>query len=127
MSAVVSLKRIYGGTWAGAPHGLAYEDVALWGIHEAFAAQALFHFKALEDSTFLRQQVGVCAKFGAFPRDRVKSERWKRRARSPIWRHGARILSQAVKELAATPAWSLAIVSIRTHGGQGAVALLEAV
>ena len=39
---------------------------------------------------------------------------------------GARIISQAVKELSAKPAGSRAIVSICTDGGQGSVVLLEA-
>jgi hypothetical protein len=38
---------------------------------------------------------------------------------------GARILSLAVKELAATPSGTRVIVSICADGGQGSVALLE--
>ena len=30
-----------------ARHGLTYADIDLWEIHEAFAAQVLFHIKAL--------------------------------------------------------------------------------
>jgi acetyl-CoA acetyltransferase len=48
------------------------------------------------------------------------------RARHPFGATGARILSQAVKELAAMPKGSRAIVSICADGGQGTVALLEA-
>ena len=44
----------------------------------------------------------------------------------PFGATGARILSQAVKELAAQPAGTLGIVSICADGGQGTVALLEA-
>ena len=43
----------------------------------------------------------------------------------PFAATGARILSQAVKELAALPAGSRAIVSICADGGLGTVALLE--
>ncbi|HZZ35237.1 MAG TPA: hypothetical protein VFE03_05895, partial [Caulobacteraceae bacterium] len=43
----------------------------------------------------------------------------------PFGATGARILSQAVKELAAMPGGSLAVVSICTDGGEGGVALLE--
>ena len=32
-----------------ARNGLAYGDIDLWEMHEAFAAQVLFHIKALED------------------------------------------------------------------------------
>ena len=43
----------------------------------------------------------------------------------PFVATGARILSQAVKELAALPEGSRAIVSICDDGGLGTVALLE--
>jgi acetyl-CoA C-acetyltransferase len=43
----------------------------------------------------------------------------------PFGATGARILSQAVKELAAMPSGTRGIVSIRADGGQGSVALLE--
>src|SRR5207302_2263074 len=54
-----------------ARNGLRYSDVGLWEIHEAFAAQVLFHVKALENPAFLRERVGVQAELGASPRDRV--------------------------------------------------------
>jgi acetyl-CoA C-acetyltransferase len=44
----------------------------------------------------------------------------------PFGATGARILSQAVKELSAMPSGARAIVSICADGGQGSVALLEA-
>lgn len=42
-----------------ARHGLRYDDVHLWEIHEAFAAQVLAHIEALENPAFLRDKVGV--------------------------------------------------------------------
>jgi acetyl-CoA C-acetyltransferase len=42
-----------------------------------------------------------------------------------FWASGARILSHGVKELAAYPSGSRAIVSICTDGGLGTVALLS--
>lgn len=44
----------------------------------------------------------------------------------PFAATGARILSQAVKELASHPKGTRAIVSIRADGGGGTVALLQA-
>jgi acetyl-CoA C-acetyltransferase len=43
----------------------------------------------------------------------------------PFAATGARILSQAVKELAAMPPGSRAIVSVCSDGGLGTVALLQ--
>jgi len=110
-----------------ARHGLTYENIDLWEIHEAFAAQALFHFKALEDRTFLREKVRVDAVLGAFPRERVNPHGGSVALGHPFGATGARILSQAVKELAVRPAGARAIVSICADGGQGSVALLQAV
>lgn len=109
-----------------ARHGLAYADIDLWEIHEAFTAQVLFHIKALEDETFLRERAGVDAQFGAFPRERVNPNGGSTALGHPFGATGARILSQAVKELAGRAAGARAIVSICTDGGQGAVVLLEA-
>ena len=40
-------------------NGLTYDDIDLWEIHEAFAAQVLAHVKALESAAFLRDKAGV--------------------------------------------------------------------
>ena len=47
------------------------------------------------------------------------------KTRSTFGATGARILSQAVKELSAMPKGAYAIVSICADGGQGTVALLR--
>jgi acetyl-CoA C-acetyltransferase len=109
-----------------ARHGLSYGDIHLWEIHEAFSAQVLFHIKALEDERFLREKVGMTRSFGSIPLDRVNPNGGSVALGHPFGATGARILSQATKELAAMPPGSRAIVSICADGGQGSVALLEA-
>jgi len=108
-----------------ARHGLRYEDIGLWEIHEAFAGQVLFHIKALEDRKFLQERAGVDRDFGAFPRERLNPNGGSVALGHPFGATGARILSQAVKELAAMPAGTWAIVSICADGGQGSVVLLR--
>ena len=109
-----------------ARNGLVYADIDLWEIHEAFAAQVLFHIKALETPEFLREKAGVAPNFGDFPRERMNPNGGSVALGHPFGATGARIISQAVKELSAKPAGSRAIVSICTDGGQGSVVLLEA-
>jgi acetyl-CoA C-acetyltransferase len=109
-----------------ARNGLVYADIDLWEIHEAFAAQVLFHIKALESPEFLRNKAGVAPNFGDFPRERMNPNGGSVALGHPFAATGARIISQAVKELSAKPAGSRAIVSICTDGGQGSVVLLEA-
>jgi acetyl-CoA C-acetyltransferase len=108
-----------------ARNGLAYEDVALWEIHEAFAAQVATHIKALQDPAFLRDKAGVTTDFGRFPIERMNPNGGSTALGHPFGATGARILSQAVKELAAMPAGAWAVVSICADGGQGTMALLR--
>jgi len=108
-----------------ARNGLAYGDIDIWEIHEAFAAQLLFHIKALEDPEFVRRKAGVEASLGKFPRERVNPNGGSIALGHPFGATGARILSQAVKEIASRPKGQRCIVSICTDGGQGSVALLQ--
>jgi len=109
-----------------ARNGLRYANIDLWEIHEAFAAQVLFHIKAWQDEAFRRTHAGVDADLGAFPAERVNPTGGSTALGHPFGATGARILSQAVKELAAMGRGARAIVSICADGGQGTMALLEA-
>jgi acetyl-CoA C-acetyltransferase len=108
-----------------ARHGLKFDDIALWEIHEAFSAQVLCHIKGLEDKEFVRAKTGLEPIFGSFPRERMNPNGGSVALGHPFAATGARILSQAVKELAGMPKGSRAIVSICSDGGLGTVALLE--
>ena len=108
-----------------ARHALNYEDIALWEIHEAFSAQVACHLKALQDKDFVRAKAGIENTFGRFPVERMNPNGGSVALGHPFAATGARILSQAVKELAAFPAGSRAIVSICGDGGVGTVALLQ--
>ena len=107
-----------------ARRGLKFDDIALWEIHEAFSAQVLCHIN-LEDKNFVREKAGVEHDFGVFPRDRMNPNGGSVALGHPFAATGVRILSQAVKELAAMSKGSRAIVSICADGGLGTVALLE--
>lgn len=108
-----------------ARQGLRYEDVVLWELHEAFAAQVLCNVAGLESADYVREKAGVAHTFGAFPRDRVNPRGGSVAIGHPFGATGARILSQAVKEIAAMPRGSRAVVSICADGGEGSVALLQ--
>jgi acetyl-CoA C-acetyltransferase len=105
---------------------LRYEDVQLLEIHEAFASQVLYQLKALESRTFLRDKAKVDADLGPVPRDRINPNGGSVALGHPFGATGARILSQAVKELSAMKKGARAIVSICADGGVGTVALLQA-
>ena len=110
-----------------ARNGLTLADIDLWEIHEAFAAQVLCNVAALESESFLREKANVNHPLGKFPWERLNPNGGSVAIGHPFGATGARILSQATKELAAMGAGKKAIVSICADGGLGTVALLEGV
>ena len=108
-----------------ARHGLTLDAIDLWEIHEAFAAQVLCNVAALESEDFLREKVRLTARLGRFPWDRFNPHGGSVAIGHPFGATGARILSQAVKELSAMGPGKRAVVSICADGGLGTVALLE--
>ena len=110
-----------------ARNGLTLNDIDLWEIHEAFAAQLLCNIAALESENFLREKVGVNNPLGKFPWERLNPNGGSVAIGHPFGATGARILSQATKELSAMGAGKKAVVSICADGGLGTVALLESV
>jgi acetyl-CoA C-acetyltransferase/acetyl-CoA acyltransferase len=106
-------------------HGLKYEDITLWEIHEAFTSQVLANIAALERPGWIAERTGIRRDFGRFPRERVNPNGGSVAIGHPFGATGARDLSQAVKELAAMPKGSKAIVSVCADGGHGTVALLD--
>jgi acetyl-CoA C-acetyltransferase len=119
MAPVVAIPRLL------SRHSLTYEDIALWEIHEAFAAQVLCNLAGLEDHDYVREKAGVPHTFGRFPRERLNPNGGSIALGHPFGATGARILSQAVQELAEMPTGSRAIVSVCADGGLGTAALLE--
>src|SRR6185295_14939358 len=91
---------------------LTFRDIDLWNIHEAFAAQVLANVKAASDPVYRREKAGVDADLGDFPWERVNPHGGSLAIGHPFAATGARILSQAVKELSAMPIGSRGIVSI---------------
>jgi acetyl-CoA C-acetyltransferase len=108
-------------------HRLRAEEIALWEIHEAFAAQLIANVKAASDPAYRREKAGVEFDTGSVPVARINPNGGSVALGHPFAATGARILSQAVKELSAMSAGTKAIVSVCADGGQGTVALLERV
>lgn len=107
-----------------ARNGLTYADLALYEIHEAFAGQLLYHLKALDSAAFVKTKAGVDKPLGQVPRERINPNGGSVALGHPFGATGARILSQAIKELAALPSGARALVSICADGGLGTMALL---
>ena len=108
-----------------ARHGLRFEDIALWEIHEAFSAQVLANVRLMSDPAFTTKRLGIDFEFGDFPWARVNPNGGSLALGHPFAATGARLLAQSAKWLMDKPTNTLAVVSICADGGQGAVALLR--
>jgi acetyl-CoA C-acetyltransferase len=108
-----------------ARNGLTLDAIDLWEIHEAFAAQVLCNVTAIENEQFVREKVKVDARLGKFPWERYNPNGGSVAVGHPFGATGARILSQAVKELAAMGPGKRAVVSVCADGGLGTVSLLQ--
>ena len=104
---------------------LTYKDIDLWELHEAFSAQVLCNVAALESKNFLANKVGINESLGEFPWERLNPNGGSIALGHPFAATGARILSQAVKELFLKGQGRRAIVSICADGGLGTVCLIE--
>ena len=108
-------------------HGLRFDDVGIWEIHEAFAAQVLANIAvATSDKARTRHAPGI-GDLGPFPRERLNPWGGSLALGHPFAATGARIISQTAHQLAQLPSGTRAVVSICADGGQGTVMLLEAV
>jgi acetyl-CoA C-acetyltransferase len=108
-----------------ARHGLRFEDIDLWEIHEAFAAQVLANILVASSSEHRARYSPDIGDLGKFPWDRLNPHGGSLALGHPFGATGARILSQTCKALAAKPKGTRAIVSICADGGQGSVLLVE--
>jgi len=106
---------------------LKFADIQLWNIHEAFAAQVLANVKAASDPVYRKEKAGVDFDLGPFPWERVNPHGGSLALGHPFAATGARILSQAAKELGAMAVGSRAVVSVCADGGHGTAALLQRV
>jgi len=105
-------------------HKLRYDEIDLWEIHEAFGAQVMANIKLLEDKMHLKK-VGVSFEFGLFPWENLNPNGGSIAIGHPFGATGARIINQAIKELAQMGPGKKAVVSVCADGGLGTVMLLE--
>ncbi len=108
-----------------ARHGLRFEDIDLWEVHEAFAAQVLANIQVASSAEHRARYSPGIGDLGEFPWERLNPNGGSLALGHPFGATGARILSQTCKALAAKPKGTRAIVSICADGGQGSVMLVE--
>ena len=113
-----------------ARNGLTLADFDFYEIHEAFAGTVLSTLAAWEDEDFGRTRLGLGGAFGRIDRTKLNVNGSSLAAGHPFAATGGRIVASLAKMLHAKgsvdgrPARGL--ISICAAGGQGVVAILEA-
>lgn len=106
-------------------HKLSLDDVALWEINEAFAAQVLACLAAWEDEAFCRERLGLDGALGRIDNDRLNVDGGAVALGHPVGASGTRIVLHALNALNRTSA-KRAIATECIGGGQGGAMLLSA-
>ena len=106
-------------------HGYANDDIDLWEINEAFAAQVLACLAAWRDEGFCRDVLGLDRPFGAIPRDRLNIHGGAISLGHPVGTSGNRIVLHLANAMKAKGA-RRGVATECIGGGQGGAMMLEA-
>jgi acetyl-CoA C-acetyltransferase len=107
-------------------NGLTLQDFDLYEIHEAFASTVLATLKAWEDPAFSKERLGLDSPLGSIDRSRLNVNGSSLAAGHPFAATGGRIVASLAKALHEKGS-GRGLISICAAGGQGVVAILEAV
>jgi acetyl-CoA C-acetyltransferase len=110
-----------------ARHDLTLQDFDFYEIHEAFASTVLSVLAAWEDQTYCTERLGLPGALGSIDRSRLNVRGSSLAAGHPFAATGGRIVATTAKLLSEKGPGSRALISICAAGGQGVVAILEAV
>ncbi|GAA3279553.1 acetyl-CoA C-acetyltransferase [Paenarthrobacter aurescens] len=113
-----------------ARHGLTFEDIDFFEIHEAFAGTVLSTLAAWEDEDFGRTRLGLDGALGKVDRAKLNVNGSSLAAGHPFAATGGRIVASLAKMLhekgTVDGRPSRGLISVCAAGGQGVVAILEA-
>lgn len=104
-------------------HGLGLNDLDLWEINEAFAAQVLGCLAAWEEEDYCREQLGTPA-WGTLDQARLNVDGGAIALGHPVGASGARIVLHLLKALQAR-GLKRGMAAICIGGGQGGAMLVE--
>ena len=107
-------------------HRLGLQDIDLWEINEAFAAQVLACLAAWESDEYCRGQLDLPAALGRLSPDRLNVDGGAIALGHPVGASGARIVLHLLRALRAAGA-RRGIAAICIGGGQGGAMMVETV
>lgn len=110
-----------------ARQGMSLSDFELFELHEAFASTVLATVAAWESTDYCRDRLGLSGPLGSLDRTKLNINGSSLAAGHPFAATGGRIVATLAKLLHQRGAGARGLVSICAAGGQGVVAILEAV
>jgi acetyl-CoA acyltransferase len=104
--------------------GMQLSDIDLVEIHEAFSAQVLSNLQAWGSQKFADEHLGGAKAIGEVPEEKINPHGGSIALGHPFGATGARLVHQALRELADKNK-NTALISICAAGGLGAACILE--
>jgi acetyl-CoA C-acetyltransferase len=109
-----------------ARQSMKLDDFEFYELHEAFAGTVLATLAAWESSDFCTERLGLSKPLGGIDRAKLNVNGSSLAAGHPFAATGGRIVASLAKMLHQRGAGARGLVSICAAGGQGVVAILEA-
>jgi acetyl-CoA acyltransferase len=106
--------------------GVSFKDMDILEFHEAFAAQVLSTFRAIESKQWAKDKLGVDQAIGEIDLSKVNVNGGSIPLGHPFGATGGRMILQTLHELRARKK-NLGLISICAAGGLGSVMIVEAV
>lgn len=104
--------------------GITMQDIELWEIHEAFAAQVLSNFQALDSDEFARRELGRDRRVGLIDQDRINVMGGSIAIGHPFGATGARVTTTLLNEMKRRGA-GLGLISVCAAGALGFAMVVE--
>jgi acetyl-CoA acyltransferase len=104
--------------------GLTIADIDVWEIHEAFAGQVLANLEALKHEKFCQQNIGVKARVGEVPMEKLNLWGGSLSMGHPFGATGIRLISHCANRLKAEDG-QYAFIAACAAGGHGFVGIVE--
>lgn len=104
--------------------GVTMADIELWELHEAFAAQVLSNFQALDSDTFARDELGRDHKVGLPDESRINVMGGSIALGHPFGATGGRLTLTLLREMQRRGA-GLGLITVCAAGGMGFAMVLE--
>ncbi len=104
--------------------GLTMDDIDLWEMHEAFAAQVLSNLQWLDSDRFARERLGRSGKVGILPEDRINVMGGSIAIGHPFGATGGRLTVTLLNEMKRRDA-RFGLISVCAAGALGFAMVLE--